>query len=313
MKQLGREAFGRARHFLKTQARPLDRALFEHRFEGSSVDGVLAELACFQNEDGGFGRALEPDVRTPSSSALATGIGLRILKELACSPDHSMVRKTVEYLLVTCDPETRVWRVVPHDANAHPHAPWWHDEAGSLARTFDQFLLIPRAQIVALLHHYASLVPPDWLDDVTRDTVAAVESAESLGAGGGADLNFAIDLAEADGLPSDVRQRLVQRIRAVVPQVVSRDPERWSTYCLPPLKVAPSPRSIVADLLEDILDAHLDYTIEVQTTEGTWEPTWTWDDLYPEVWPQAELEWRGEITLKTLSRLQAFGRIEAEG
>jgi hypothetical protein len=253
-------------------------------------------------------------MRTPSSSALATGIGLRILEELGCAPDHAMVRQAVEYLLATYDPESKVWRVVPHDTNAHPHAPWWHDEAGSLARTFDRFLIIPRAQIVASLIHYTAHaacgpVPPDWLDDLARDTVAAIVSLDSLGTGGGDDLTSAIALAERESLPADLRHRLVQRVRAVVPQVVSVDPQQWTSYCLPPLKVAHSPQSMVADLLEDALQLHLDYVIAHQTAEGTWEPTWTWGELYPEVWPQAKLEWRGEITLETLTTLRAFGRI----
>ena len=58
------------------------------------------------------------------------------------------------------------------------------------------------------------------------------------------------------------------------------------------------------------MQLHLDYVIDHQTAEGTWEPVWTWGELYPEVWPQAKLEWRGEITLETLTTLQAFGRIE---
>jgi hypothetical protein len=317
MKRLTRQAFGRARQFLVTQARPLDRALFEHHFEDGSVEAVLAELTQYQNEDGGFGRALEPDMRTPSSSALCTGIGLRLLRELGCSAQHPMVRNAVEYLLATHDPESKVWRFVPYDANDHPHAPWWHDEEGSLARTFGGFVVNPRAQLVAALVHYnadasSALVPASWLNDVTRDTVAAIESAESLGLGGGDDLTCALDLAEANGLPLDLRERLVRRIRAVVPQVVSVDPQEWASYCLPPLKVAPSPRSLVADLLKDALQLHLDYTIEQQTAEGTWEPNWTWGEMYPDVWPQARLEWRGEITLHTLISLRAFGRIEGE-
>ena len=44
MKQLTRAAFGRARHFLKTQARPLDRALFEHRRKNGGFK-TRAELA----------------------------------------------------------------------------------------------------------------------------------------------------------------------------------------------------------------------------------------------------------------------------
>ena len=45
MVQLSRQAFDHARHFLKTRARPLERALYEFRFEGAPADGVLIELA----------------------------------------------------------------------------------------------------------------------------------------------------------------------------------------------------------------------------------------------------------------------------
>ncbi|MFO7742262.1 MAG: hypothetical protein R6X31_08115, partial [Anaerolineae bacterium] len=109
MKELSQEQFNRARAFLKAQARPLDRALFEYRFEGATADRVVAKLAQYQNADGGFGHALEPDVRTPSSSALATGIGLTVLKELACSPKHTMVITAVRFLRETFDEQAQVW------------------------------------------------------------------------------------------------------------------------------------------------------------------------------------------------------------
>jgi hypothetical protein len=309
MKQLSREAFGRARRFLKAQARSVDRTLFEYRFEGGPAEPVLAALAAYQNEDGGFGHALEPDMRTPSSSALATGIGLRILAELDMPADHKMVRKAVEYLQATFDPDSKVWRVVPNDTNEHPHAPWWHDEEGSLARTFDGFRIIPRAEIIASLYQLGA-VPADWLQDVAEDCVSAIESQEPFGSGGGDDLAYATELAEAAALPVDLKARLVGRVRATVAVAVSRNPEEWSSYCVAPLKVIRSPHSLAADLIEDALAQHLNYTIEHQTAEGTWEPNWTWGDAYPDVWPQARQEWRGEITLSTLTALRAFGRIE---
>ena len=310
MKRLSREAFDRARQFLKTQARPLDRAMFEYRFEGASAESVIAELARFQNDDGGFGRALEPDLRTPSSSALATGIGLRMLKELKCSADHPMVRKAVQFLLATFDIQAKVWRVTPHDTNEFPHAGWWHDEDGSLARTFDGFQIIPRAEIVGLLHHFSSLVSADWLNDVTERTVADIETVETLGTGGGDDLGYALRLAETAELPQHFKDRLVTRVRAVIPTAVSRDPQEWDSYCIAPLKLVSSPQSIVADLFWDALQAHLDYQIDHQTPDGTWDPVWTWGDFYPDVWEQAKREWRGHLTLSALTALHAFGRIE---
>ncbi len=311
MKRLSPEQFHRARHFLKTEARPLDRALFEHRFEGAPADRVTEALAPYQNADGGFGHGLEPDVRTPSSSALATGIGLTVLKELGCSPQHTMVADAVRFLRHTFDQGAQVWRVIPHDANKYPHAPWWHDEDGSLTRTFDGFLIIPRAQIVGLLHEYSALVPTAWLDAVTEATVVAIETLKDDAFGGGGDtLRYALELAETDALPQRFKDRLTPRLRDLGTQVVCRDPQEWGGYCPTPLKIAPMPRSLTADALSDCLQTQLDYVIDHQTPEGTWEPTWTWGDSYPEVWEQARREWRGHLTLETLTSLRAFGRLD---
>lgn len=123
MKRLTREQFDQARRFLRTEARPLDRAVFEHRFEEGPAEQVIEELAAYGNADGGFGHALEPDLRTPSSSALCTGIALDLLRELDCTSDHRLVAGAVVFLLETFDEQRNVWRAIPHDANDYAHAP----------------------------------------------------------------------------------------------------------------------------------------------------------------------------------------------
>ncbi len=310
MKKLTRTGFECARDFIKSQARPLEKATFAWEFEGGSVDEVLAQLSKFQNPDGGFGQALEPDVRTPVSSALCTEMGLRYLAERRTAAVHPMVQAAVKYLLDSFDPETQVWRVIPQDANDNPHAPWWHDETGSLAHTFDDFLVIPRAGILALLHHYAALVPADWLAAVSKKTVQDIErlGTEKFGGGGDA-LVYALRLAEASGLPASFKSRLLPRLREIADAIVTRDPQAWASYSAPPLKLAPTPASPIADLLTGDLQLHLDYLIEQQSPEGSWEPSWNWGDFYPDDWPQAKQEWRGILTLDMLLALRAFNRI----
>jgi hypothetical protein len=314
VKRLKPEAFKRARHFLKTQARPLERALFEHRFEAAPTQAVIAALSAHQNDDGGFGRALEADLRTPTSSALATGHGLSLLKELGCRPSQPVVGRAIQYLLATFDQEAQVWRVAPPDANDYAHAPWWHDDGNSLARTFDSFVVIPRAQILGLLWHFARTAAGTlslrWLEEVTARAVSDIETLPGLGSGGGDDLVYTLSLLETEELPEPFKHRLAVRMRDVVPAAVSRKPEEWGSYCIVPLKLAPSPKSFAAALLWDDVQAHLDYQIDHQTPEGTWDPTWTWSDWYPEAWARARLEWRGHLTLETLTTLQAFGRIQ---
>jgi hypothetical protein len=309
MRKLSRKAFDQARHFLEREARALEWALFSHRFEGAPTQDVIDELAAYRNDDGGFGHALEPDLRTPTSSALATGNALEILAELGCSAEHPFVRGAVRYLRASFDERQGVWPVVPQDANDYPHAPWWHDEDGSLVRLFDGFLVIPRAQIVGLLHRFSTHVPADWLDALTERTVTDIETIEPLGSGGGDDLRYALTLAESPALPQHWRDRLAQRIRAVAPDVVSRDPGEWDTYTIAPLKIVSSPDSLILDLMEDAVQRHLDYQIAHQSQEGSWDPVWTWGDAYPDVWETAKQEWQGILTLDTLTVLRAFGRI----
>ena len=311
MKKLTQLGFTRARDFLLSEARPLEKAMFRWEFEGGAVDDVITQLAAYQNPDGGFGRALEPDLRTPSSSALCTEIGLRLLAELNTPASQLMVEAAVQYLIDTLDPETKTWRVIPLDANDHPHAPWWHDEEGSLARTFDDFLVIPRAGILALLYHYAELVPSDWLAAITENLLEDIKSMDTEKFGGGGDgLVYTRRLAEAPRLSDPIKAWLVPSVIKIADQIVARDPAQWTEYCALPLKLAPRPESITAEALQDYILAHLDYLIDTQSPEGTWEPNWSWGDFYPDVWLQAKQEWRGDLTLATLQTLKAFGRIE---
>jgi hypothetical protein len=53
--------------FVWRTGRLIDRHRFTHLFEGGERGPVLAALAAYQNPDGGFGNALEPDLRGPGS------------------------------------------------------------------------------------------------------------------------------------------------------------------------------------------------------------------------------------------------------
>jgi len=62
----------RAAGFMRSKARPLERACHAFHFGNAGRDPVLNALATYQNADGGFGRGLEPDLTLPDSSALCT-------------------------------------------------------------------------------------------------------------------------------------------------------------------------------------------------------------------------------------------------
>jgi hypothetical protein len=71
-----------ARAFIYRNARPLDFARWQYHFEGGGKDAVLTALSAYQNEDGGFGHALEPDSWNPNSVPLQTWTATEILREI---------------------------------------------------------------------------------------------------------------------------------------------------------------------------------------------------------------------------------------
>lgn len=66
--------------------------------EHGSRDEVIAELAKFQNGDGGFAPYLESDNRWHGSSPMATMIGLRMLNQVSASdgvsPNHTLTAES---------------------------------------------------------------------------------------------------------------------------------------------------------------------------------------------------------------------------
>lgn len=113
--RLSPEAFARARAFLLDRGRPLEQARFRHDFEGGAVGEVLDALRAYRNPDGGFGHALEPDVRAPGSSVLATSVALEVLHSLNVGAEEPLLRGAVTWLRsqLRADPHGTVWPFLP--------------------------------------------------------------------------------------------------------------------------------------------------------------------------------------------------------
>lgn len=74
--------FNKAKEFIYKNARPLDFARWQFLFEDGSRENVLSILKMYQNEDGGFGHALEADCWNPDSSPVQTWAATQIIREV---------------------------------------------------------------------------------------------------------------------------------------------------------------------------------------------------------------------------------------
>lgn len=306
--KLAAESFARARTFMREAARPLERALFAHAFEGGDAAAVCEALAAFRNDDGGFGRALEPDLRMPGSSVLATAKALCVLARIGAPGDDPLVSGGIDWLVRAFDPALGAWRSVPQDAEAWPHADHWKWALHADGKRWPVGVL-PRAEIVACLHVWPHLVPTALREDQTRRLVAAIEAADvSIGPDALVRCEIFVRTPQA---PPAARDAVAARMRALGVEMVCRDAEQWGSYVAKPLKLAPLPDSILAQALAADVARNLDYEIGRQDADGSWAPYWSWRGAFPDVWPVAEREWCGELTLETLESLRAFARIEA--
>jgi hypothetical protein len=280
------ELFTAARDFVRTDGRLVERRLFATLFEGADPSGVVDALRGYQNADGGFGHALEPDKRCPESLGLDTETAFDILLA-AGARDDEMLRRACDWLQSVATPEGAVALcdpVIENYPRAEHMGPWTYQPS-----------LNPTAGLVGRL--YALGFEHPWRDQ------AAAWCAKTL----------------ADGLPDEahsVHETMeyleygpdevdLDAIRDQLPKVSyyradAADPE----YGVTPLHFAPTPNSVWRPLFTDEQVAgHLDRLIADQQPDGGWAITWEPPGA------AAELEYRGVETVRALRVLKAYDRL----
>ena len=300
------DAFRKASNFMKLLARPLERAMFQHEVEDGPVQAVVDALAEFQNDDGGFGHGIEPDIWMPDSSPLSTTVALQHVSALGLSHDHPLVSSAIAYLIDRYDTKRAGWSKVSWEVEDAPHAPWWN-YSPRLDGPFDPAGWgNPSAEIIGYFHEYRSLVPREFLDMTTA--LALENLAEQP-----AEIEMHVLLCYLRmqaRLPDDIAAGLSDQLTAAGQAVVATGPSEWKSYHAPPIGLAPNPDSLLAISLRTTTDKYLDHLIESQSSDGSWAPFWTWGEQYAHAWEVAKRQWAGHLTLSNLRAFKAYDRLE---
>jgi hypothetical protein len=114
----------RAREFVYQHGVLWERALFAHLFEGGSRERVVRCLALYQNGDGGWAHALEHDIRTPASHAVAAEYALGVMAEYGLA-EPEVVARTAAW----CEASQAETGEFPLGESFHryPRAAWWQE------------------------------------------------------------------------------------------------------------------------------------------------------------------------------------------
>ncbi|GAA0554818.1 hypothetical protein [Actinomadura livida] len=275
----------RAADFMRRNGRLIDRHRFALHFRGGPPGPVLQALRAYENPDGGYGHALEPDLRGEGSQPVPAQHALEFLHEAGADDDPAVAR-IADYLASIARADGGVPFVLP-TVRGTPHAPWWQapdDPPGSIN---------PTATLAGLLHRAGSDHP--WLGPATAFCWRYLEAP---GTGLGAYDVLAI-LTFLDHVPDrDRAEAAFTRLRGALGAHAHSDHHG-------PLDFAPDPGGYGRRLFTaDVVDRELDALIGARHDDGGWDvdfPIWT---------PVTRPEWRGFTTVEKLRTLRAYGRLK---
>ena len=279
--------FASAEQFVLANARLLERHRLSVLLHDAPVAPVLETLRGYRNPDGGFGHALEPDVRSPESEPAAALAALEVLAEVGAL-DDPMAAGVAAWVSTVADPDGAVPFVMP-TAAATPHAPWMVPSPGGSHLTF---------AIAGALWEGESGEP--WLARATEWCWARLDRPAELSA-----YWVKFSLGFLDHVPDgDRAATAVERLRSrldtdgSIPVPGGTENER-----LTPLSLSPRPgRRSRALFTPEQIEADLDELARSQREDGGWTFDWlAWS-------PGQAVEWRGAMTVRAVATLLAHGR-----
>ncbi len=272
----------KARSFMATHARLLDRRRFLLLMGEGDPAATLAALEAYRNPDGGYGWGLEPDLRSGESQPGGALHAFEVFEE-APSPRAAELCDWLESITL---PDGGLPFALPVGDPAGC-APWWagaDPTASSLQIT---------AVVAAAAHRVPSVAGHPWLARATeycRSAIAALEEMPHALV-----LAFAVRLLDATG-DTDLLTRLGRFVPAdgLVHVAGGTDEEHMR-----PLDFAPYPDGPARALFDPaVIQADLTRLAASQQPDGGWPVE------YAGFSAQSPLEWRGMLTIRAFQILR---------
>lgn len=299
------------RRWIYRNARPLDLARWQYYFEGGSAEAVLQALAAYQNEDGGFGHALEADCWNPESAPMQTWTASCILREVGAPKGHPVAQGILRYLGSGAHFVDGLWQGAIPSNNDFPHAPWWtftersgedwgYNPTASLAGFILQYdepgsALYQKGEALAK-HAAADFIAGRTKSDDMHEVTVFWELLACCKAAGRTDL---FDEKAYEG-----------RLKSAVRVLIGNDPSDWTQgYVCTPSRFIRSPQSPFYPGSEGLPEQECDLLIQNRNAHGVWNLTWTWG-AYEREFAISENWWKANLAIQNLLFLRAFGRIE---
>lgn len=294
----------KARTFIYRNARPLDIARWKFLFENGSQQDVLTALATYQNEDGGFGHALEPDCWNPSSAPIQTWVATEIIREIQLKDkDHPIVQGILKYLSSHADFDGHIWMNTVPQNNDFPHAEWWdyqeiqtlpYNPTPSLVGFILKFAK-PDSQIYNLACQLAKEAYIYFRQHCPTDSMSTATCFVSL-----------YEYLKETSLELINMQEFKELLHQQIQYLIMYDTDKWSTeYVCKPSQFIQSQTSDFYLANKEICDYECQFIADTQEDDGSWAITWSWKH-YPEQWYISKNWWKSDWIIKNIRYIKAM-------
>lgn len=298
--------FKKAREFIYRNARPLDLARFQYHFENGDRDAVMTVLSYYQNDDGGFGHAVEADCWNPNSIPLHSGTAGDIIREIGFdNPNHPVIQKLLGWYASGEHFNGKSWNITVDSNNNYPHAPWWHTESVSSCHTDYN----GTAQIAGFIVRYAEKESElfNLGIRIANEAVSALSSGDISDMHTcGCYMHMAELFEEANAKEYIPFDYLKETLHKSINNLIVADTSKWNAYVCRPSRFISSKSSEYYKENKAAADYECKYITDTQLADGSWEIPWQWDN-FPEEWAVSKNWWKGHVIIQNLMYLKGFG------
>lgn len=295
---LPKKNYLKARDFILTNARMIERRLFEFYFAKGDMNGVYHAVYAYRNPDGGIGHGMEPDTASPESQPLFSIMALETLDEVGYLTKEIILKDFMPYFeSITTEQGGIPWMFRP--TSSYPCEAHFKTvkEWAALSTT---------APLLGILEKYKVDIP--WMKKAEQFVWSEFERIQ--------DKHIFCYLCVPRWLTflryTKSRDRAERKINDLKNWILTKDvlcedssDEGWGLYGKPhSLHYATSPDSILYSIFtNEIIESDICGLINKQKEDGRWD---TWYGISE----GTKLEWAGIQTLWVLIVLKNYGRIE---
>ena len=307
MQMIAQTEFDQVRRWIFRHARPIDLARWLFHFESGDKEAVLKALSAYQNEDGGFGHALEADSWNPHTSPIQTWAATEIIREIGgVDASHPIIQNILRYLASGRDTENGLWLASVPSNNDYPHAPWWTFDN----RVIEAWGYNPTACLAGFILEYADR-GSDLFDHAL--TIAKRAVAHYLS---GQHLNEMHECAcfirlmeycEKAKLQDTIDiEALRLALGEQVSSLLTKDTDKWKTdYVCKPSSFILTPMSSLYQYVRDYTGFEMQFILDSRNEEGVWNIPWKWQ-AYEDAFAISANWWKANVAILNMLFLKNF-------